>query len=218
MMHLRRATPLLVLLFAFGASSQADEVKTLAGNTVTGSVTSVSATEIEIKTDKGVEKVPLAQVLALNIRPGREIGQMKFTEVRLIDESVLRATKVAYPGKDVELTLLSGETVQVPLAAITSIARDPYTEELKEKWDKLFKKKVKRDRAVILREGELQALEGTAGEHLAKEGKIQFKDIDGVGNVDFPLANLQGIIFYRTDILQEQPICRMADTFGNTIT
>ena len=51
-------------------------------------------------------------------------------------------------------------------------ARDPYSEELKEKWDKLFKRRVKRDRAVILRDGELQALEGTAGDVLPKEGKI----------------------------------------------
>src|SRR5207248_5419041 len=140
-------------LFGLGAWSRADEVKTLAGKTLTGTVTSVSATEVEIKTDKGVEKVPLAQVLSLNIRPSRDVSQLKFTEVRLIDESVLRASKVAYPGKDVELTLLSGESVQVPLAAVLSIARDPYSDELKEKWDKLFKRRVKRDRAVILRDG-----------------------------------------------------------------
>src|SRR5213080_4441572 len=120
MMHLRRATPLLVLLFGLGAWSRADEVKTLAGKTLTGTVTSVSATEVEIKTDKGVEKVPLAQVLSLNIRPSRDVSQLKFTEVRLIADSVLRASKVAYPGKDVELTLLSGETVRVPLAAVLS--------------------------------------------------------------------------------------------------
>ena len=78
MMHLRRATPLLVVLFGLSAWSRADEVKTLAGKTFTGSVTSVSATEIEIKTDKGVEKVPLAQVLSLNIRPGRDVSQLKF--------------------------------------------------------------------------------------------------------------------------------------------
>src|SRR5437870_736339 len=99
MMHLRRATPLLILLFGVSAWSRADEVKTLAGKNLTGSVTSVSA-----------------------------------------------------------------------------------------------------------------------GEVLPKEGKIQFKDIDGVGNVDFPLANLQGILFYRTDILQEQPVCRVADTYGNNVT
>jgi NPCBM/NEW2 domain len=199
--------------------THADEVKTLAGKTFTGTVTSVSPTDVEIKTDKGVEKIPLAQVLALNVRPLRDVSNQKFTEIRLLDESVLRASKVEYPGKDVDLTLLSGEKVQVPLSAIVSIARDPHSPELKEKWDKLFKRKARRDRAVIFRDGELQALEGTAGEVLPKEGKIQFKDVQGLGkDVDFALGNLYGIIFYRTDVLQDQPLCRVVDTFGNDVT
>jgi len=218
-MHLCRTTLAAVAVALLcRAATHADEVKTLAGKSFTGTVTSVSSTEVEIKTDKGVEKIALAQVLALNVRPLRDITNQKFTEVKLLDESVLRASKVAYPGKDVQLTLLSGETVQVPLSAIVTIARDPHSAELKEGWDKIFKRKVRRDRVVIFRNGELQALEGTAGDVLPKEGKIQFKDIDQVGNVDFPLANLHGIIFYRTDVLQEQPICRVVDTFGNDVT
>src|SRR5262249_1702014 len=110
-----RRTLLLLLIGSLlwaGPKTRGDEVKTLGGNTLTGSVVSVTPTEVEIKTAEGVVKVPLAQVIDLNVRPARPVGAGKFTEVRLLDESLLYASKVAYLGKTVQLSLLSGAVVE----------------------------------------------------------------------------------------------------------
>lgn len=195
------------------SDTAADELKTLSGKSHTGTVTALNETGVDIKTAEGTQNVPLKEVLALDLRPIKD-PTGKFTEIRLLDDSVLRAGKVAYPGKNVDITLLSGASVQVPLSAIVSIVQDPLSPQLRDKWDKVFKERVKRDRVVIYRDGELNTLPGTFGDLLPKEGKIQFK-VEGAGDLELPLDNLHGLIFYRTDIPQEQPICKVFDTTGN---
>jgi hypothetical protein len=212
----RRIVMVLVSLACLISAGAADEVKTLGGKNLTGTVSAVGESGIDIKTADGVQKVPLAQVLAVDVRPVKDPG-VKYTEVRLLDDTVLRAGKVAYPGKDVQVTLLSGGTMNVPLSAVVSVVQDPQNGQLREQWDKVFKDRVKRDRVVLLRDGELNTLSGTFGEVLPKEGKIQFK-IEGVKDLELPLDGLHGLFFYRTDIIQEQPICKMFDTTGNAVT
>jgi hypothetical protein len=76
--------------------------------------------------------------------------------------------------------------------------------------------KSKRDRIVILKEMEVNALEGTLGDVDAKGTTIQFQR-DGANAVGILLSRLHGLIFYRTEVPAATPICRVYDTDGNTL-
>src|SRR5258708_7499878 len=97
----------LVLFLLLASLTLADELRTLGGKTVTGSVTAVADKEITLKTDAGPVATPLNQVLALNLQDIKGISADKYIDVRLLDDNVLHCTKIDFKGKDVVLTLTS---------------------------------------------------------------------------------------------------------------
>lgn len=211
--QLCRASCVAVLVASMAA---ADEVKTLSGKSVVGTVVSLSETEVVVKTPKGDEKVPLAQVLALELRPGKGMGADKYSDVRLLDDTVLHCAKVALKGKDVQLTLPSGTALSLPVNYIVSILHGAQDVGLRKKWDELIGQRVKKDRIVIVKDGELNPLEGTIGEVDAEGKTVQFRRETG-DVLAINLEKLDGMIFHRLEVPATSPICKVIDTQGNTL-
>ena len=88
----------------------ADELKPLSGKNVSGTLKSIDADNIVLQTDTGPVATPLSQVLAVDLKPIRAVDA-KVYEIRLIDDSVLAVREIAYAGKDVQVTLLSGAAI-----------------------------------------------------------------------------------------------------------
>ncbi len=124
---------------------------------------------------------------------------------------------MAWKGNDVELTLISGASVKVPLNYISWLVQDAHNPALRKKFDDMLAQKSKRDRIIILREGELNALEGTLGDIDAKGLNIQFRR-DGADAIGVLLTRLHGLIFYRTQLAAETPLCHVHDIDGNTLS
>lgn len=208
----------LLSLSIFSASSiRADELRTLGGKIVSGTLAKITDAEIIVKTNEGETATPMSQVLALDIRPVKGVpAGAKYTDVKLLDDSVLHCQKVAFGGKEVELTLLSGAKFKVPLNGIVWVLQDAHDEAIKRKFDDLLGQKVKRDRILILRDGELNPLDGTLGEVDAKGTTIQFTR-DGAPALGVLFERLHGLIFYRTEAPSETPICRVYDAEGNSL-
>ena len=206
----------VALFLVLSSALLADELRTLGGKVILGKVTQVSDKDITIKTDKEVVKTPLNQVLALDFQPVKELTGEKHSDVRLLDDTVLHCSKVAIKGKDVTLTLVSGNTIQLPLQYMVSVFHQAQDAALRKKWAEVIANKVKRDRIVILSKGELNALEGTFGEVDDEGKKIKFKHETGDKNI--PLENLHGLIFYRLEAAQGNPLCRAIDQQGNILT
>jgi len=207
---------LAVFLILSPAVLFADELRTLGGKVILGKVTQVSDKDITIKTDKEQVKTPLNEVLALDFQPVKELTGEKYSDVRLLDDTVLHCSKVAFKGKDVTLTLVSGNTIQLPLQYVVSVLHQAQDAVVRKKWAEVVANKVKRDRIVILSKGELNALEGTFGDVDAEGKKIKFKHETGDKNI--PLENLHGLIFYRLEAAQGNPLCRAIDQQGNVLT
>jgi len=213
--------PLFRSLFALLISVSfvhAADLRTLSGKTVSGSVLSISAKEIKMRTDMEVVTTPLDQVLALDLQAVRPVAAAtRRTEVRLLDESLLNCNEVAFKGNQVTLKLLGGQEVALPLASIVTVFRDAQDPQLRKEWEKIAGSKVKRDRAVLVRGGELNEVEGTFGDVDPEGKKIQFR-VDSGNILAATLDNLRGMIFYRTAGVPETPVCTVFDTDGNTLT
>ena len=216
------ACRLLFLLLAacllIVAPSRADEFKTLAGKTIRPARSpKISDSEIVLKTATGAASTPLAQVLDLTLRPGHTLPKAeKYLEVQLLDESLLRCSKVTYAGKDAVMELTSGGAVKVPLAALVSILRDAQDADLKKQWDKLLRARIRTDRIFVLRSGDLNPIPGALGEIDPAKQTIKFKP-EGAAEIEPALEKLQGLHFARTDSATEQSLCKVIDIDGNTL-
>jgi hypothetical protein len=206
-----------LVYFSICSSLLADELRTLGAKTVTGSVTAITDKAITLKTETGLVEFPLAQVLDVDLRGIKEIPLgVKYTDVRLLDDSILHCQSVNFRGNDVELALSSGGMARVPVNFIVWLVQEAQNATLRKKFDDLLGQKSKRDRIVVLRGMELNALEGTLGDIDAKGSTIQFRR-DGADAIGVPLERLHGLIFYRTDGPAQTPLCRVYDTDGNAL-
>ncbi|MBM4070001.1 MAG: hypothetical protein FJ271_13770 [Planctomycetes bacterium] len=212
-MQLCRAMCLAIL---FGSIAAADEVKTLSGKSVVGTVVSLSDSVVLVKTPKGEEKVPLAQVLAVELRPAKGMGTEKYSDVRLLDDTVLHCTKVVLKGKDVQLTLPSGTALSLPVNYVVSIWHEAQNAPLRKKWEELLAQRVKKDRIVVVKDGELNPLEGTIGEVDAEGKTVQFRRETG-DVLPITLDRLNGMVFHRLEVPTTSPVCKVIDTQGNTL-
>ena len=210
----------LIALCLLPLAVSAAELSTLDGKGISGSLSSVTEASITLKTDAGPVVTPLSQALLLTIREvkGIESG-VKFTDVQLLDDTVLHCKSIQFQGKNAVLTMLSGAELSVPLSYVVSFVRDAQDQNLSRKFAEIAQKRLKRDRIVILREGDLSALEGTLGEVDEKAKTISFKsDVVGGSVRDLSFEKLHGIIFFRGDAVPESPICKVFDTDGNILT
>jgi NPCBM/NEW2 domain len=207
----------LLALLACTSLLHAADLRTLSGKTVSGSVVAISDKDIKIRTDNDVVTTPLHEVLALDLQGVRPAGaSVRRTEVRLIDDSVLSCNDVAFKGNEVKLKLLGGQECTVPLASLISLFRDAQDPQLHKEWDKITSSRAKRDRAVLLRGGELNEVEGTFGDVDPAGKKIQFR-VESGNIIGVSLDNLRGLIFYRTTAAAESPVCTVFDTDGNLL-
>ena len=206
-----------LLLHLTTTPSYADEVHILGGKTIAGNLQSITASEITVKTDKGIVTTPLSQVLAVDFHPMKApAADAKYIDVRLLDDSLLHCRSAAFTGNLVELTLLSGARMKANVNFLAWLVKDADQAPLRKKFDAILAQKSKRDRIVIARGGELNALEGTLGDIDAKGATIQFRR-DGAEPISVLFERLEGLIFYRTEVSTETPLCRVHETDGTTL-
>ena len=105
------------LLVALSLTAGAD-VQTLTGKRYTGDLASLDKHGLVLRTAAGDVRVPVADVLAVDL-PGPETPPKGgWFDVELTDGSVLHCPRVALKGKTAELTVLPDLQVTVPLSAV----------------------------------------------------------------------------------------------------
>ncbi len=203
----------------FGVTlAAADDVRTLSNKTISGTVIAVTDQEVSVQVEGGgVVKTPLNEVLALDLRPVKGVDPgLKYSDLRLVDESLLHCTKVAFQGNQILATLLSGQEIKLPLASLSTYLREAHDPAARKEWEKILADEVKRDRVVIDRKGVLNPVEGTFGDVSPKGDSIQFRYEGVIRNVEF--AIIGGMIFYRTEQPSRSPVCQVIDIHGNVLS
>jgi hypothetical protein len=196
----------------------ADELRTLGGKSLTGSLTSIADGNVVFDTADGPVTTPLAQVLAIDLQPAKGIpAGAKYIDVRLIDETVLHCQDFKFEGNTAVLTLLSGTPLKLPVASLNWFVRGAEDAPVRKKFEEIAGQRVRRDRVVVLREGELNPLEGTLGDIDAQGKTILFKREGADASAPILIEKLHGMIFYRPEGPAESPICKVFDQSGNML-
>lgn len=206
----------LALLFCATALAQADELRTLSGKTIKGTITAVTDKAVTLKTETGDVTTPLADILALDLHEVKGVpAGTEYAEVRLVDQSVLRCAKVSVKGKQAELKLLTGQDVKVDLDKVVTFLQDAHKTEVRKDWEALLTNRPKRDRLLVVANDELKSLEVTIKAVDAKGENVTFRL--GDKELTRSLANVKGIIFYREEKVPENVVCQVIDEQGNRL-
>jgi hypothetical protein len=207
----------LLILLPLAAPAWGDEVKTISGKSVTGTLEKITDTEITVKNPSGSVTTKVSQAIEVFLRPGKTMPAAEsYVEAQMLDDSLLRATKAAFTASEIQLDLTSGQTVKYPLSALVTFHRDAQNATVRGQWAKLMKAKTRKDRVFISNMGDLNPIAGILGEIDEAKQKIKFKG-DDVGDIELELAKLHGLHFIRTDVPTQQSICRIIDLDGNQV-
>ena len=188
---------IFLLLLLFGSSSLGADLRTLAGKTMTGEVVGINDKSIILKTEAGEVATPLADVLELKLQdPGSLPSGTKYSDIELIDGTMLHCTRFAIKKREAELTVVPGIEVRLPLASISYILSGADDAKLREEWQKFLPKRGNRDILVPKTGGVGNFLEGTFGEGDEKGTRIEFERAGG-GKVLAQLTQIVGLVFFR---------------------
>src|SRR5262245_46216051 len=185
----------LLALFLFAAVSLGADLRTLDGKTVSGEVVKLTDKEIVLRAGGEDVATPVEQVLVLELAPAPpKLTGVKYIDVELTDGSLLHCAQVGFKGKEVTLTLVSGQVLKAPLEAISYVVNDAQEEKTQQEWKEQIAKKRSSDVLATRREGELQTLKGTFGEASDDGKEIQFDHNSKGAPRGVPLELLQGML------------------------
>jgi hypothetical protein len=210
----------LVALCFCASLGMGAELRTLAGTSLIGDVLSIDDKTITIKTEGG-DKVatPLLSVLQLELQhdfPALD-SATKYIDVALADGSLLHCRALKVLSKEIELELLSGQKLKVPLAAISYVLNDAQDQKTRDEWKEIVAKKGERDILAIKAGGAIQRLEGTFGDGDEKKQTIAFDEKRTGQTVPTSLGRVHGLIIVRKpDENAPETLCKVFDT-GNNI-
>src|SRR5262249_22991931 len=134
------------------------------------------------------------------------------------DGSLLHCAQVGFKGKEVTLTLVSGQVLKAPLEAISYVVNDAQEEKTQQEWKEQIAKKRSSDVLATRREGELQTLKGTFGEASDDGREMQFANNRRGTPRGVPLERLHGMLFLRQPDPKAPPtLCKLYDTQANVV-
>lgn len=197
------------------------KVRTLAGKEHQGELVSLDGSGLTIKTKdngKDVElKMPLADVLEIDLATSA-LPANKYVDVELVDGTLLHCAQMSLVNGDLDLKLVAGHEVKVPLASVSYILNNAQDKNEREEWKRLLAKQGSRDFIAIKKDGVSNTLEGTLGQGDAAGTTIGFEPKASDAKVRVRLDRIHGMSFFRKrEGNLEDPLCKLTDTSGNLL-
>jgi hypothetical protein len=221
-MPLRRT---LLTLFLCAAVVRADEgtglkveMRTLKGEVVRGELLSVSVAEVVVAKADGKQTVPTAQVLSVDVEQAEKpTPPASYLDVEIVDGSVFHCAACEIKGKQVKLTLVSGQEVPLPLVKVSNLIRDAQDPAKRKRWNQELGRKKTSDVLATLNKGTISALDVKIV-FFSDDGKNLNVNIEDIGARTIPVEKVEGLIFERAaDPNMPLAICKLVDVFGTVV-
>lgn len=223
-MPLCRSLFALLAVAALGTGAEPRTLRTLKGETIKGEVKSITEKEVVLTADGKDVTTPVADVLQVEYgQPAKLPTDAKWTDVELTDGTLLHCSAFALKGKQVELKLLAGPAVKLPLAAVANVLNDAQVEKHRKEWTARVAKKRRYDAVAQLLKSEnspdgvLNTIEGTLGEGDDEGKTIAFTRGNG-RKLTVSLEKVHGLIFQRElDPKAPSVVCKVRDTLQDVV-
>jgi len=210
---------LLALLACASTTLAADAVKlhTLTNKVVEGQLLQLSAKGAVVKTTTAETTVPLPQVLDIDFSVTADALPEKYTDVELTDGSLLHCSTFAIRGNQVELKLLAGQDIKMPLTAVSYILADANDAKNREGWQAALAKRGSHDLVASRKGGIGNTFEVTFGDADPKGETIAFTFPDGEKRHP-KIAGLLAMSFVRQPNPDApQTLCKVLDSSRDVV-
>ncbi|MBY0230031.1 MAG: NPCBM/NEW2 domain-containing protein [Gemmataceae bacterium] len=218
---MRLARFLLAGLLLVPAASLGGEIVPVKGEPIKGDIVSVSATEVVYEAGGEKKKLPVKGVLRIEYREvGRPAIDAKFAVIDLADGTTLYAKSYLIKKRTVEIELLSGPKVKVPLETVSGILNEGDKESTRRAWRTRAVNSRGRDVLVVDNKGTVSGIECTFGDGSADGTEISYAVVIGVEVVNGKrkLPTAAGFLFKHV-LDPKAPVaqCQLFDTIGNVV-
>lgn len=224
MSHFRRSLIGFVLGLLVALSSSADELTTTAGKKHAGKLVAADARTVTFAVAGSNRQFANTEVSVIDL--GHKVVApavgAKYTEIELVDGSIIRCNKALLKGKTFEVELLPGPdgvappAFQLPMTAVFHLLRNADDPRNRDDWKKLLQNRGKRDLYVLRQGDRLDYVQGTVLEGNATGDTVTFEK-EGGEKVEFRITRAAGVVFNQVTPAEEPPTaCKVVDVFGNT--
>lgn len=211
-MHHLRALLALLLCSSWALAADAVKLRTLANKTIEGQMVHLTAKGAVIRTTSGETTVALPQILDIDFGVTSEPLSDQYTDVELTDGSLLHCSSFAIRGNQVELKLLAGQQLKMPLAIVSYILADANDAKNRDGWRAALAKRGNHDLVASRKGGIGNSFEVTFGDADAKGETITFAFPDGEKKQP-KISALLAMSFLRQPNPDAPPaLCRVSDS------
>jgi hypothetical protein len=219
-MTLHRAVVGLLVCAGATLAAEAPRLRSLKGEEIKGDLVSLSDKEIVLRVQDKPVTTATSQTLVLEFAPAASLRDVKYSRVELVDGTLFHCSGFAFKGKEVTLTLLSGQSVTAPLTSISYLMHEAHDASLVAAWKTQFAGK-KRSYDVVVGKtatGGLNYLEGTFYDASADGKTIAFTRKGDSSKVELQIDRIHGMLLLRPpDPNLPSLLCKFHDTQGSTI-
>jgi hypothetical protein len=207
----------LISLFLTAVWANAAELQTLKGEKITGDVVRINDKEIVLKHGGKEVATPAVQVLYLTFPANAPVRlEDKYIDVELTDGTLLHCKEALIKGDQIEMRMLAGQEVKLPLKGISNILYNAHDENHRRDWTERVGRKRRQDILALLKEGVVNPLSGTLGNGDEAGTHIDFTLGDTKRSV--ALERIHGLIFQREIDPNAAPVlCKLSDTHRDLV-
>ncbi|WP_397571474.1 NPCBM/NEW2 domain-containing protein [Schlesneria sp. T3-172] len=191
------------------------EVVTLSEKQVKGTIESLTANEVVIKSTEGAVVVPVSELLT--IRSSQPVANPatdgKFI-LKLTDESQLGVSSFISAGNTVTVGHAVLGDIQMPLTAVSSVRFAPADPKVDQEWNQLLERSVKKDLLAIRKGDVLDHLDGIIGS--LNDTTLQFQ-LDG-DDLSVKRERAFGLIYSKRDSTSKKATARLELVTGDRLS
>lgn len=210
------------------AAPPAATLRPLEGEPLTGPLTAITATSVQMQTPAGSQDLPTSQVMWLEF-PARSLAEKPSVWLELIDGSRLLASSYSAAQGKSQATLLTGQALELPTRSIHTVRFNAALPELAVQWREITSSMASADSLVVrktsmrtVEQGENeprtvteQALDQVEGTVVEVRPDVVVFELDGE-KVNVRREKLEGIVYYQPN---RRPlaaaVCRLIDAGGS---
>ena len=203
---------LLVLLAV--AQAPTVEVQTLSESLLQGTLESLTANSVIVKTSSGSETVPTTNILQIRSAAPASTAVVESILVRLIDDSQLRVRTFVSSGTAATVTHPQLGELQIPATSVSSVrfaAADPKVET---EWNQLIERAPKKDMIAIRKAEVLDHLDGVVGS--MNDSTLQFQ-LDG-DDLAVKREKIFGLIYSKRESTARKAVAQLELTSGDRLS
>ncbi len=208
----------LIVLMAQPFAVVGAEFRTLKGEAFQGKIISFTETEVVMDAGGSTRKVPLVEMMQVNLETSSLFPPNPFSLVELSDGSQIVSNATEIKGEMILMSLPTGEKVTVPLTKVSWVLFKAQVATDRTTWNERISKKRKKDVLAILKkdadnpDGILNLLEGTLGKGDDSGKSLEFSTVGSTKPILVPQANLHGLVFLRSlDETALPVVCKVID-------